>query len=431
MHSGNPMTPDNPSFATAVGIAALVLEGRPLWEDEFDADETSGTADAVAAAAEQQQQQHHQQQPLQIDTNTAVVAVLAAVAVATSTPVRHSCTTPSPAASCSSVGSASSASSGSPCPNTPASSSASSASGGSAVGGGSSGGSGGGGGSSSGGGHVRSIPKALRDETVQHIQRLRQKLMLIRSAPGTSRDAAEQAIAVSGGAGDGHPMPMDSDDEPDDGYAYGFGGSFAAGGSALAAAAPQHQPQRCNGAGFLSSLQSLATNTCLNTTPRAMMRSPGLLQTVDSWSMSGGYFDGERLPMAAATAGVASVAACTARPRTPPRANSRSSSKEKTKGTPAAGAAATATATKKKMGPHCEEFLKKIGLIKCPSTSTDASVAKAPPTPRSSHARQQQQLPSPTTSVPYVEVHRCSAINPTVSATRNENGSYCRVTIEF
>lgn len=38
MHSGSSLTPNNPAFSISIGIAALIIEGRPLFDDEYAAD---------------------------------------------------------------------------------------------------------------------------------------------------------------------------------------------------------------------------------------------------------------------------------------------------------------------------------------------------------------------------------------------------------
>lgn len=35
MHSGSSLTSDNPAFSISIGIAALIIEGRPLYDDEY------------------------------------------------------------------------------------------------------------------------------------------------------------------------------------------------------------------------------------------------------------------------------------------------------------------------------------------------------------------------------------------------------------
>lgn len=38
MHSGSLLTPDNPAFSISIGLAALIIEGRPLHDDEYTTD---------------------------------------------------------------------------------------------------------------------------------------------------------------------------------------------------------------------------------------------------------------------------------------------------------------------------------------------------------------------------------------------------------
>lgn len=35
MHSGSSLTPENPAFSISTGIAALIIEGRPLYDEEY------------------------------------------------------------------------------------------------------------------------------------------------------------------------------------------------------------------------------------------------------------------------------------------------------------------------------------------------------------------------------------------------------------
>lgn len=444
------MTPDNPSFATTVGIAALILEGRPLWECEYDLD--AETSNSTSQQPHQQQPQQHsqpqlphqpqpqmqQQQPHQQQQQHHSLNI-------ETTPVAHTSTSPSLPNSTSatqSSGASSSSSSDSvtnnpssslsPSPNThhaPAASSSSSTSslaasnlavpanapfsssashsGNAATGG-------------------RSLPKALRDETVQHIQRLRQKLMFIRSEPGTSRDTIQQAIVVpvGGNATTGQSfgvLQMDgSDDGPDDGFACMASQSRII---QLTAQPIQSQPAP----GMLSSLQALATHTCISATSRSLSRQAGLLQTVETgWTVSG--FVGEKSPSSATpsewTATIPSPAVAVAveiSPQTPPAVTVVSNAMLTTALQQVAAVAEekAKAAKKNKMGPHCEEFLKKIGLIRsADAVAADAVAAAArlvaPTTPRSS-----QWQPSP--KVPYVEVHHCNLRIASVSCNGNFN----------
>lgn len=38
MHSGSSLTPENPAFSISIGISALIIEGRPLYDDEYTYD---------------------------------------------------------------------------------------------------------------------------------------------------------------------------------------------------------------------------------------------------------------------------------------------------------------------------------------------------------------------------------------------------------
>lgn len=38
MHSGSSLPTENPAFSISIGIAALIIEGRPLYDDEYALD---------------------------------------------------------------------------------------------------------------------------------------------------------------------------------------------------------------------------------------------------------------------------------------------------------------------------------------------------------------------------------------------------------
>lgn len=38
MHSGSSLPTENPAFSISIGIAALIIEGRPLYDDEYTLD---------------------------------------------------------------------------------------------------------------------------------------------------------------------------------------------------------------------------------------------------------------------------------------------------------------------------------------------------------------------------------------------------------
>lgn len=177
---------------------------------------------------------------------------------------------------------------------------------------------------------LRPLPAVICDEAVQHIQRLRHKLLLIRSSPSTSRDIAEQSIAVTSGSQQKPLNGYESDDELDLIF----------------------KPQHLREGNLLNSLQSLATSTCLKTTPRSFNRTHGLLKTVEAWTVSGYVADQERQklqgPFVAST-----YRSVPAKDDSSGAGNSSSSINKKTD-----------KKTTKQFGPHCEQFMKKIGLIK-------------------------------------------------------------------
>lgn len=41
MHSGSSLTPENPAFSISTGIAALIIEGRPLYDEEYAIDSSA------------------------------------------------------------------------------------------------------------------------------------------------------------------------------------------------------------------------------------------------------------------------------------------------------------------------------------------------------------------------------------------------------
>lgn len=229
MHSGSTLTSNNPAFSISIGIASLVLEGRPLSDDdyalEFDSSAQQRTrSDNVATGAQ---------------------------ALPAATTLEQSIRT----------------------------------------------------------------PHHMQTDTVQHVQRLRQKLLQLRSAPGTSRDCVvDQSISVLSSSA---TTSYDSDEELETIYK------------------KQQQLQEEN---LLNSLQSLASN-CLKATPRSFNKSHGLFRTVEAWTA-----DQSRQLSASITAHFTAA---------------NSSKKKVDKGV-------------KKTGPHCEQFMKKIGLIKPANGGADA-----------------------------------------------------------
>lgn len=51
MHSGSSLTSENPAFSISIGIAALIIEGRPLYDDEYGSD----SADSI----QRRRTEHH------------------------------------------------------------------------------------------------------------------------------------------------------------------------------------------------------------------------------------------------------------------------------------------------------------------------------------------------------------------------------------
>lgn len=230
MHSGSSLTSNNPAFSISIGIASLVLEGRPLSDDDY-ALEYDSSAQRTATRSD--------------------VTTTGAQALPTATDVQS----------------------------------------------------------------IRT-PHPMETDTVQHVQRLRQKLLQLRSAPGTSRDCVvDQSISVLSSSA---TTSYDSDEELETIYK------------------KQQQLQEEN---LLNSLQSLASN-CLKSTPRSFNKSHGLFRTVEAWTT-----DQSKQVSASITAQFAAAA---------------SSNKKKL------------DKNVKKTGPHCEQFMKKIGLIKGATGGTDA-----------------------------------------------------------
>lgn len=263
MHSGGSTISNNPAFTISIDIASLVLEGRPLCEDEYNTDDSDTTNNllflqtlrrqhAQRRAALEQQQQHASQ----LKNNTV-----------------------------------------------------------------------------QDGKWLSDYVHQREGGSCQDAQRLRQKLIALRSLPSTSRDVG-QSIAISS------VQPTNAYDSDDD------------------ADFPQNQSQNSSvESHFLNSLQSLA-ETCLKTTPRSFNKTYGLLRTVEAFTSSGGGFIAPSLA-----------------PKIPSHIQEQQSTSSSTK--------KLEKQTKKQVGPHCEQFLKKIGLIKVPenvstATATTATIPTSP-----------------------------------------------------
>ncbi|KAJ6643798.1 Protein FAM214A [Pseudolycoriella hygida] len=226
MHSGSSLTSNNPAFSISIGIASLVLEGRPLSDDDYALEYESSV------------------QHTRCDVNSGAQALPIATTIQS---IRTS--------------------------------------------------------------------HQMQTDTVQHVQRLRQKLLQLRSAPGTSRDfVVDQSISVLSSSA---TTSYDSDEELETIYK------------------KQQQLQEEN---LLHSLQSLASN-CLKSTPKSFNKSHGLFRTVEAWTTE----QSKQL-------GASLTAQFTA---------ANSAKRKSDKGI-------------KKTGPHCEQFMKKIGLIKSASGGADA-----------------------------------------------------------
>lgn len=142
MHSGSPSTPDKPAYSLSIGIAALIIEGRPLFDDEYVSHATHHSAAQrynprnlrlPLASPDQSTTVPHGPQPVyrkqQRLAQTLSLAIDDGPPITTSTP---------------------------PPPYTTGAS-----------------------------------------DSVQHLERLRQKLNQIRSLPSTSRDSSEQSVTVN------------------------------------------------------------------------------------------------------------------------------------------------------------------------------------------------------------------------------------------
>lgn len=319
MHSGSSLTPNNPVFSVSIGIAALVIEGRPLFDDEFasttvnsdvtdqlrqnDPDMGFGPSSSSAFSRSAASHRHWRQF---INSPTS----LHSSATATSTTPQH------PALAY---------------------------------------------------GHpselMHSTPSTFmsKQDTAQHLQRLRHKLIQLRSTPSTSRDiGADQSIVVSVESSPTNAHAYDSDEELETIYKQ----------QKLAADGAKSVSMNLVKPTALNSLQLLAANT-LYTTPRSFNEHSGLLQTVESWT-------GDRFkpkfstpaiepstsssPSSSATSSLSSTAA------TPPMLTNLQIAELKAK-----AKLNVILKDKKVSGPHCELFLKKIGLMKPGNALADYS----------------------------------------------------------
>lgn len=324
MHSGSSLTPNNPAFSISVGIASLVLEGRPLCEDEY----ATTTIDA---------------KPSTVGKYARTFENASSSAFASTSQNYGSCSSVVDRTLDDTLNRY----------------------------------------------HYDNEPKEQNqqlltlqqhqqqqsnhqpasvkcDEAVQHIQRLRHKLLLIRSSPSTSRD--EQSIAITG-----TQQPPANGYESDDELDLIF------------------KPQLLREGNVLNSLHSLATSTCLRTTPRSFNRTHGLLKTVEAWTVSGYVADQERQKQQESTGMARGEVTSVVSVEINSTSSSSSTSQKKDEKKPS-----------KQFGPHCEQFMKKIGLIK---------VAGVEQTSKSTI-----NIPGKTTKeIPDIEVHYCSETNENVS----------------
>lgn len=141
MHSGSPSTPDKPAYSLSIGIAALIIEGRPLYDDEY----VSHGTDELAA-------QRYNPRNLRLPL------------ASSDQPTNNPHGTPSAYRKQHRLAQTLSLAIGDTPPN------------------------------------ATSTPPsytASTSDSVQHLERLRQKLNQIRSLPSTSRDSSEQSVAVN------------------------------------------------------------------------------------------------------------------------------------------------------------------------------------------------------------------------------------------
>lgn len=313
MHSGGSLTPNNPAFSVSIGIAALVIEGRPLFDDEYatvihtDAsqqfiDNISGNASSSSASGSSSLNVTPQTPPFGFNSYRSAHG-------------KHSLYSLSSSSSSlsSSVSSAS----------TPSS--------------------------------------VLKQDSVQHLQRLRQKLHQLRSSPSTSRDGADPRISI---AVNSPPTATnyDSDEELELIYKKQTSGLLTKPTTIKDIKTPLIQKPKP-----LNSLQLLAaTATSINTTPRSFSEHSGLLQTVESWTGSKMKINKLESPISPSTP--SSCGSSSSYSATPSSATSTpvlsdiQIAKLKAKAKLAANIKDKGQGTQ--LGPHCELFLKKIGVLK-------------------------------------------------------------------
>lgn len=229
-----------------------------------------------------------------------------------------------------------------------------------------------------------------KPDSVQHLERLRHKLHQLRSSPSTSRDFAEQTISVSA---DSPTPPQSSSNEPDLDhdeeleiiYKQQPSQKYKNLQSSKTFTVQSqirnefYSPNTHQSSGATATITSdvmpikpIALNsfhifatTSLQRTPRSLNEHNGLLKTVESWTSK--KFTPEKFSMPSTSASSdmlqsPSVAflSNTSTPLTINCQLNKSKIKEKRYA--------------KVFGPHCEQFLSKIGLVKGSNNSMDHSI---------------------------------------------------------
>lgn len=320
MHSGSSLTPNNPAFSVSIGIAALVIEGRPLFDDEF----TSTSTDAPDQL---------RQNDSDMGFGPSSSSTFSRSAASHRQWRQYSDSPPSPHSS----------------PLTPSSTATKHH----ALG---------------YGGHssqaMHSTPSTFmsKQDTAQHLQRLRHKLIQLRSTPSTSRDiGVDQSIVISVESSPTNALAYDSDEELEMIYKQQ---KLAADAATMKLVKPT----------ALNSLQLLAANK-LHTTPRSFNEHSGLLQTVESWT--GDRFKPKfsavtataTAPSTSSSSSSSASSSFSSAAATPPMLTNMQIAKLKAK------AKLNAKLKERKtLGPHCELFLKKIGLMKPGHALADYSI---------------------------------------------------------
>lgn len=267
MHSGSAIPPTSPAFSVSIGIAALVLEGRPLFDDEYCVEETN------------------------IGHRTSFKSI--------SSPTHHYYQQPW-----------------------------------------------------SGTAAYHQTPRSGQD-SIQHLQRLRQKLHQLRSMPSTSRDRVERMLTVETDSPINN-LCDDSDEELEEVFK-----QQAAGAASNDKKPPLKKPIA------LTSLQVLAA-TSVQTTPRSFHQHDGLLKTVESY-----FPDKFCSPSTSSSSGCSSSTSCMSTPSSSgctPVLNNAQIAKLKAKAK-LVSSVGVDKGLHKIVGPHLDLFLKKVGLIKASGIS--------------------------------------------------------------